>query len=104
MNAMPAVAQPSRKSASVSLTPRPQRRSMTMKIIVPKGRATKASAKSRKDQSIAVSGSAKGNITRGKTSTEASAKTKKSKNSELRPITTPTAMSVMLVWAVVSTA
>ena len=69
-----------------------------MKITVPNGRAMKASAKITKDQSTPASGSAKGNITRGNTSTDASAKTKKSKNSELRPITTPTAMSVRLVW------
>ena len=100
---MPAVAQPSRKSAAVSLTPRPQRRSIAMKITVPNGLAIKASAKSTKDQSTPESGSRKGNITRGNTSTEAMAKTKKSKNSELRPITTPTAMSVRLVCTPVST-
>ena len=53
MKAMPAVAQPSRNSASVSLTPLPQRRSIAMKMSVPNGRDRKASAKIANDQSIA---------------------------------------------------
>ena len=71
MKAMPAVAQPSRNSAIVSLAPRPKRMSIWVNSNVPNGRAMNASEKTANDQSTPSSGSAKGNITFGKTSTEA---------------------------------
>ena len=46
---------------------------MAMKIAVPIGRATKASAKMAKDQSVPVCGSRCGKTSFGKTSTEAMA-------------------------------
>ena len=64
-----------------------------MKMRLPNGRAIKASAKMPKDQKVPVNRSVKGNSRCGKTSTEAIAKTKKSKNSEVRPTITPIAIS-----------
>src|SRR6478752_1286279 len=66
---------------------------MAMPASVPIGRATKASASKAKAYKVPCSRSANGKNTAGKTSTEAMPKTKKSKYSEARPITTPTAMS-----------
>ena len=68
---MPAVAVPSRNSAAVSLTPRPQRFCTCMKSVVPKGLAMKARAKMAKAYSVPVSGSANGKNTWGNTITEA---------------------------------
>ena len=64
-----------------------------MKMAVPIGRAMKANEKMAKEYSVPFSWSANGKNTDGNTSTEAMAYTKKSKYSEARPITTPTAIS-----------
>jgi hypothetical protein len=64
---------PRRNMAMVSLTPRPWRRSIPMKISVPSGRATNASEKIANEYSVAVSLSTNGKTIVGKTSTEASA-------------------------------
>ena len=90
---MATVEVPSRKSATVSLVTRPCLRSRAVKITVPSGRATNASATSTKDQSVPVSGSRKGKMRAGNTITDAIANTKKSKNSDVRPMMTPTAIS-----------
>ena len=95
---MPTVEVPRISSASVSLALLPWRRSMTVKNAVPSGRARNASAKTVNDHSVAVSGSAKEKYRAGNTMTEAMAKTKKSKNSDDRPMTTPTAMSEGETW------
>ena len=65
-----------------------------MKRTEPIGRATKASENMAKEYSVAVRGSAKGKNTLGKTTTDAMAKTKKSKYSAARPMTTPMAISL----------
>ena len=53
----------------------------------------KASAKMPNDQIVPVSRSTNGKTSCGKTKTDAIAKTKKSKNSEVRPMITPIAIS-----------
>ena len=90
---MPAVAVPSRNRLMVSLTPRPQRACRAMNSMVPSGRATNASANSANDHSVPCRRSMNGKNTAGNTSAEAMPKTKKSKYSDARPITTPTAIS-----------
>ena len=80
---MPTVAVPSRNSAAVS-GGAPQRRWMAMDSAVPMGRAMKAKLKMTKDQSVPSSAGSNGKNTRGKTSTQAMPKTKKSKYSEVR--------------------
>ena len=95
---MATVEVPNRKSATVSLVTRPCRRSSRVNSTVPSGRATKASATSTKDQSVPVSGSRNGKMRAGKTITDAMAKTKKSKNSDVRPMMTPTAISDGETW------
>jgi len=63
-----------------------------MKMKEPIGRAMKASEKTANDISVAVTGSgAKGKISLGNTRIEPMPYTKKSKNSEVRPMTTPMA-------------
>ena len=60
-----------------------------MDSAVPMGRAMKAKLKMTKDQSVPSSAGSNGKNTRGKTSTQAMPKTKKSKYSEVRPTMTP---------------
>src|SRR6187455_385863 len=91
--AMPTVELPSRNRETVSLAPRPKRRCSAIPARVPIGRTTKASASRAKAYRMPSRRAAKGKNTAGNTSTEAMPKTKKSKYSEARPITTPTAMS-----------
>src|SRR3954454_19374768 len=92
---------PSRNKAIVSFTPRPCRRSTAMKMTEPIGRAMKASEKTAKEYRVAVRGSAKGKNTLGNTTTEAIAKTKKSKYSAARPMMTPRAISLgATLWSV----
>ena len=55
-----------------------------MDSAVPMGRAMKAKLKMTKDQSVPSSAGSNGKNTRGKTSTQAMPKTKKSKYSEVR--------------------
>ncbi|MNS86402.1 hypothetical protein D3C72_1203050 [compost metagenome] len=71
-----------------------------MERAVPIGRMMKANEKMTKAQSVPSRGSSKGKNTFGKTSTHAMPKTKKSKYSEARPTTTPTAISpgATLAW------
>ena len=71
-----------------------------MDSAVPMGRAMKAKLKMTKDQSVPSSAGSNGKNTRGKTSTQAMPKTKKSKYSEVRPTMTPTAISpgATLAW------
>ena len=97
---MPTVAVPSRNSAMVSLVPRPQRRWIAIDTAVPMGRAMNANEKMTKAHSVPSSCGSNGKNTRGNTSTQAMPKTKKSKYSEARPMTTPTAISpgATLAW------
>ncbi|MNE61349.1 hypothetical protein D3C80_1565570 [compost metagenome] len=90
---MPTVHEPSRNKAMVSLVARPQRRCTAMEIAVPNGRAMKASEKIAKEASVPSSLENEGNSNAGKTNTQAMPNTKKSKYSDDRPITTPTAIS-----------
>ena len=90
---MPAVAVPSTKSAAVSFTLRPQRRCTVMNNAVPNGREMKANEKIANAYSSPCRSSANGKKTWGNTRTAAMPNTKKSKYSEARPTTTPTAIS-----------
>src|SRR5690606_12194001 len=90
---MPAVAVPSMNSASVNFGPRPQRRCTAMKMAVPNGRQMNANEKITNDHSVPYSGVSKGKKICGKTATQAMPNTKKSKYSDARPMTTPTAIS-----------
>jgi|GEM_PF-5758416 len=90
---MPQVAVPSRNRAAVSLAPRPQRRCTAIDSAVPNGRAMKANEKITNAHSMPSSSLSNGKNTLGNTSTQAMPKTKKSKYSEARPMTTPTAIS-----------
>ena len=68
---MPAVAVPSRNSALVSLTPRPQRDWIFMKSTVPNGRAMNASANTANAASVPSRRSRNGKKIDGKISAEA---------------------------------
>ncbi len=92
-NAMPAVDVPSTNSAIVNLAARPQRRWIAIDTIVPIGRAMNASAKIANAYSVPSSFASYGKNTDGNTSTDAMPYAKKSKYSDARPTTTPTAMS-----------
>jgi len=97
---MPTVAVPSRNNATVSFVARPQRRWIAIDSAVPMGRMMNAKEKMTKAQSVPSSCGSKGKKTFGKTSTQAMPNTKKSKYSEARPTTTPTAISpgATLAW------
>ena len=69
--AIPAVEQPSRNKAAVSLVLRPKRRWMAMPPSVPSGRTMKATANSAKASKVPSSRSTNGKNTDGNTSTEA---------------------------------
>ncbi len=64
-----------------------------MKAIEPMGRAMKAKAKITKAYNVPSRPRSNGKNTAGNTSTEAMPYTKKSKNSEARPMITPMAIS-----------
>ena len=91
---MPAVQAPSTNNASVSLVPRPQRLCTAIEMAVPTGRATKASEKMANAISVPSRRDKNGNSSEGNTSTLAMPNTKKSKYSDERPMTTPTAISL----------
>ena len=88
------VEKPSRNSAIVSLTPRPCRRSTAVKMT----RADRPGHEGEREDGEGVQrrrqGSANGKNTFGNTTTEAMAKTKKSKYSAARPMMTPMAISL----------
>ncbi len=70
---MEAVEPPSRNMAMVSFTPRPNRRSISMKMTDPTGRARNARENTAKESSVPSTALNWGNTTFGNTSTEAMA-------------------------------